>query len=251
MREVINLGPFLLQYKLFILICGVIIGYLVLSFFLKYKKDMHRNQILDIYTSVAFLVFITWKFGGVLLQPKVLFTNPSLVLFSSGTQTTLLMGIVLSTFYLVFKAKRQNISFGQIVDRLLIGTLPFLFIYHLFVPSFGFPTDLPWGVSISNGTVKYHPINMYFAIIIGLLLIIIFVMKAKGIGGGNILKISAITLGVTGLMVSFLFPQTILVLNLSRLQWISIAALIAGIVVRTEKENTDEMDPATIHSETK
>ena len=76
-------------------------------------------------------------------------------------------------------------------------------------------------------------------------------MKAKGIGGGNILKISAITLGVTGLMVSFLFPQTILVLNLSRLQWISIAALIAGIVVRTEKENTDEMDPATIHSETK
>lgn len=237
MTEVVKIGPFLIQYKLMIIVLGGIAGFLFLNFFLKYKKDIFRSQLLDIFTGIATLLLFTWKFGSVLLDPKMLFTNPTLVLLSNGTQTTLFMGIAASIFYLLFKAKQQDILIERILNRMLFGVLPLLLIYQSFIPRYGYPTNLPWGISISSNSIKYHPINLYFALVIGVLLIVMLIMETKKIDG-NLYKLSAFVLGITSLLFSFLFNQDIYALNLSLLQWVSIIGILAGLANHKGKKES-------------
>ncbi|PKF89070.1 hypothetical protein CW306_06985 [Bacillus sp. BA3] len=235
MDDVINVGPFLLQYKLLIIIVSGIVGYLIIDFRFRYLKNPFRKQVTDIFSGAAFLLLFTWKFGPVLFHPTEVFQNPSLILYTNGNDKSFILGGILTILYLYIKSRKMMIALMELFDQLLIGILSSLFLYNLFNPIYGYSTNLPWGVSMADSSIKYHPINLYFAIVIGIFLFIAFKTDLKK-SHGELSRKMAIILGVCGMFFSFLSPQEIISLQLSLLQWISILLIIVGIVNKTEKE---------------
>ncbi|USK67264.1 prolipoprotein diacylglyceryl transferase family protein [Peribacillus frigoritolerans] len=235
MDDVINVGPFLLQYKLLIIIISGIVGYLIIDFRFRYLKNPFRKQVTDIFSGAAFLLLFTWKFGPVLFHPTEVFQNPSLILYTNGNDKSFILGGILTILYLYIKSRKMMIALMELFDHLLIGILSSLFLYNLFNPIYGYSTNLPWGVSMADSSIKYHPIHLYFAIVFGIFLFIAFKTDLKK-SHGELSRKMAIILGVCGMFFSFLSPQEIISLQLSLLQWISILLIIVGIIYKTEKE---------------
>ncbi|MFF2498420.1 prolipoprotein diacylglyceryl transferase family protein [Peribacillus sp. NPDC058075] len=235
MDDVINVGPFLLQYKLLIIIISGIAGYLIIDFRFRYIKNPFRKQVTDIFSGAALLLLFAWKFGPVLFQPTEVFQNPSLILYTNGNDKSFILGGILTILYLYIKARKMMIALMELFDHLLIGILSSLFLYNLFNPIYGYSTNLPWGVSMADSSIKYHPIHLYFAIVFGIFLFIALKTGLKK-SHGELSRKMAIILGVCGMFFSFLYPQELIVLQLSLLQWISILLIIVGIINKTEKE---------------
>lgn len=236
MGDVINLGPFLIQYKLLMIIISGMVGYLVLDFRFRYIKNPNRKQVTEIFSGAAILLFFVWKFGFALMHPTQVFRDPILVLYTNGTEKTLILGVILAILYLYIKSRKMKIDLMELFDHLLIGILSSLFLYNLLNPQYGYSTNLPWGVTLADSSIKYHPIHLYLAFVLGILLFFVFKTSLKK-SHGELSRKMALILGVCGLFFSFLSPQVLISLQLSLLQWISIILIIVGLIYKGKEKD--------------
>ena len=230
MAEIYKIGPFLISYKLIIIVFSGVFGYLVLQMVLK-KIEVNRKEISDIVTSCILILILTWKFGGVLFNPKQIISDPLFILYITGNGATLLLGFILSTIYTVFKLSKNGISKKVFLDLVSLAALPFLFLYSLFIPEYGYRTRLPWGISLGNENVVYHPIHAYFAITIAIIMIYLY-KEMKTIGTGNLYMKTSLLIGVSGLIFTFLSPQINYILGISQKQWMFIFLIFVGLYNR-------------------
>ena len=128
MAEIYKIGPFLISYKLIIIVFSGVFGYLVLQMVLK-KIEVNRKEISDIVTSCILILILTWKFGGVLFNLKQIISDPLFILYITGNGATLLLGFALSTIYTVFKLSKKGISKKVFLDLVSLAALSFLFLY--------------------------------------------------------------------------------------------------------------------------
>lgn len=229
MNNIISIGPFLIKYTLIVTIIGGLIGYLFLSVQIK-KMNMDKRLITDIVLGALIVYLIIWKFGDLLFNPNILWTSPQSIFYLNGSEKTTTIGIVFSVLYLFYKIKRHDIGSYQFMDLLPYGVLPFLLLYNLAVPSYGNKTNLPWGISISDATVNYHPLNYYLVIITSCLLILLKMGKGNFKTGLHFSK-TAIVLGATGVLLSYLAPLDIKIIGLSYGQLFSIVLLLTGFTI--------------------
>ncbi|WP_191567656.1 hypothetical protein [Metabacillus idriensis] len=237
MIEIIKLGPFLIKYKLLVTVIAGVIGYLFLT--LKIKKiDLDKRIITEIIIETIGLSIFLWKFGEILFDPKIIWRSPFSILYLNGNDKTFIIAIVSSILFLYYKIKKNNISIYKFLDLLPSGVLPFLFVYNLFIPVYGYKTTMLWGGSLSS-TEKYHPINLYLAAII--ICFYIFTLKLKEkVGSGVTFYQTVITLGVSGLFLTFLSPQYIEFIGISTYQLFYILLLMIGVIKPIKKHNFDK-----------
>ncbi|MFT8322515.1 MAG: hypothetical protein ABF649_16615 [Bacillus sp. (in: firmicutes)] len=96
---------------------------------------------------------------------------------------------------------------------------------------------------MGSENVIYHPIHIYFAIIIAI--IMIHLLKSiRTIGNGNLFMKTALLIGISGLLLTFLSPQMNYIIGISQKQWMFIllifASLLAYFKQKKERLNTNE-----------
>lgn len=249
MEDVYKIGPFLISYKLIIIGLSGVFGYLVLLAALK-RTEVNRKIILDIVSSCILILILTWKFGRLLFNPKQLLDNPLLILFTTGSNATLVLGFIFSAVYTVYKIYKHGIPRNTILDLASLSILSFMFIYNLFIPVYGFHTQFPWGISLGNENVTYHPINSYFAITIAILMI--FLLKfIRTIGNGKLFIKTALVIGISGLVLTFVSPQINYIIGISQKQWMFILLIFAGILAYTAQKKESRLNDRSEEAESK
>lgn len=233
MNDIINVGPFLIKYTLLVSIISGLIGYLFLILRIQ-KMNMDKRLITDIVLGTVMIYVIIWKFGDLLFNPSLLWESPLSILYLNGTEKTTIIAIVSSVLYLSYKIKKYEIPFYPFLDLLPYGFLPFFLVYNLAVPFYGHKTNLPWGISISSAAIKYQPINYYLAAIITCLMIFLVTKKGK-IKPGMYFSRTVVTLGVSGLLLSFLANLDVKIIGLTYGQLLSIILLLFGTAMNKKE----------------
>lgn len=226
MSDIYKIGPFLISYKMLVIVLAGVIGYLTLLFLLK-RVEINKRVVLDIVSSSIMILILTWKFGGVLFNPKQLFSNPLLILFLTGNNSTLLLGFCISAVYILYKLKNKGVPRNLFLDLISLSALPFLFIYNLLIPEYGYATRLPWGISLGSEKVAYHPTNIYFSIAIGIIMVYAF-KSNRSIGNCILFIKTSLLIGISGLLLTFLEPQLNYLMGISLKQWIFLLIIVSG-----------------------
>lgn len=241
MSEVINLGPFMVQYTLLIFFLSVIAGYIMISILSKLSGDQNRKRYLDTLFTSMMIAVLVWRFGPVLAQPMNLFGNPfTALLLVRGSSLSGLIGAIIACIYFIYKIQRLSLEFSRAFDYLSLGFIGFLLINNSFMWKYGLRTTLPWGISIANNKFHYHPLNIYNLLVLAMIIAWIVFKKLK-IGSGFISSTILIIYGIGNMIISYLAPQHVLILGLSVQQFIDLILLGIGWGLRFSDRQLNKM----------
>lgn len=103
----LQLGPMIIKYEWIIFLFSSFIVYLVLRIWLK-EDDQFRQKFIDTIFNTVFIGFLTYKFSLILFKPIMIIENPSSILFYTGGTKGVLLGVILSVIYIIWKTKREK-----------------------------------------------------------------------------------------------------------------------------------------------
>lgn len=229
MTDAIQFGPFLIKYSLLIIVIALFLGFVTMNFLLKKLPHYRKFPIIDLFFNCLFIVFFTWKFGPVIFHPMFFLENPVNFMYISGTIKHIWLGALLALIYVYVKSKKSGIPISMISDIFSFGFLVYSLIYNLFIWEYGFATSSFLGFSISQPEYKYHPINIYKAIL-SLVLLLWLLKEKKKLGEGKIFSVFFIIFGSVNLLFTFLEPQTIWFLGISLQQFVYLSLITIGMV---------------------
>lgn len=224
MPEAISIGPFLVQTSWLIVAGAGLVSYFIIVWMAK-RSTSQAKQIADIYFNGVLIVAITWKFGSLLFNPSIIIDSPLNLIYVMGTQKHVWLGIAIASLYAYWQTKRKQISFKSFLDLFPFGFLPFLFFSQLLIAQYGMQTDLPWGISLSDPEISYHPINLYSALI-ALVIFSLLWKKRKEIGSGHCFTSFLLFYGIGKLIVSYFQQPDLFIIGLTRDQLIYFGYII-------------------------
>ncbi|REK76900.1 hypothetical protein [Paenibacillus paeoniae] len=129
--NIIQLGPFLLNYYLLIFIVSAVIGYAAMTFRLHVLGA--EKQISERLFQALLLGFMTWKLSPVLFDPVNVFRYPMSLIYFDGGDGGIMLGLLLSFAYLWIRTWIDGTSFGTTMDLLGTGWLAFSSSQQLFL----------------------------------------------------------------------------------------------------------------------
>lgn len=228
MNKVINIGPFLLQYHILVIIIALIVSYTLLK--LRLKK-MNSSNYADIYMNAMLIWGVFWKFGSILWNLDLFIKTPSSILFLAGTEKTLWFGFLLACLYILIKFRKNKTHLWEFLDVLFIPVLSFLAIYHLLIFQYGYETKIWWGIHISSTNYKYQSVNFYYFFLDLFLLIWFFIKRNRRYESSLILSRGLMLYGVIAFFISLTIAQRIFILGLSQTQLVFSFMVLIGLTI--------------------
>ncbi|MCH1625620.1 peroxiredoxin family protein [Ferdinandcohnia quinoae] len=186
---VIQIGSFAIMIKWLILAIGLVIGLIVLKIWLRRTQQVEVNKrLFDILLNSLFIGFFAWKGSLILLEPQLILKSPISLLYFTGGTKGLLLAIIVSVFYFVYKSIKATITKPIIIQSLLI---------------FGLTTVTGFQVISYFILEDYALYHLFIAVITLFLLILIIVRQGIQTIKGVLLmyKNVIIILGLLGLIV--------------------------------------------------
>lgn len=162
-----------------------------------------------------------------------LLANPFPYLFSRGG-LTFYGGFLGAVFLVLLLSWKNRVSFWTIADALA----PSIAIGHaigrigcfLVGDDYGTPSNLPWAMSFPKGlpptTEKVHPTQIYEALYLGIVFLILWRLRKRERGGGWLFSVFLILSGVERFFIEFIRQTTP-----SPIPGLSIAQLVALLLV--------------------
>lgn len=232
MPEVIMIGSAIIQTKLPVLIVSFIVAYYVVKWKLVRLQipEPVRNQLLDKCINATIIGLIVWKFTPVIKEPSLLWTNLRGVLVYTGGTLGLTLGVILGLLYILITLWRAGILTPLLFDVLAYGLLITWLVYRGVFWEYGTLTDVPWGISLNDPQLKYHPVNLYAALTALVIAVILWFSHRKRWGTSTIARDALAGLGLGWLAVSF-FQRTKVEHLLTAEQWIWVSFIIAGLAM--------------------
>jgi prolipoprotein diacylglyceryltransferase len=244
MPDVLQIGPLQLQGRLLALLLACVVGLWLIRRQVRQSQDEIKLPIDDIIFNAAIIVVLTWKFGIVLTQPSILWTQPTKLLMISGSNTEMMFGLLFALIYGFFQLRKRRIPLILFLDVLASGLTVSFFLYIALIPEYGLPTTLPWGIGVEGTVSRFHPYHMYLA-----LLLVPFLIwqqfiqpRAKTLGSGKLLKYSMLYVGAAGMLASFFADPGRAVVYLSWHQLIFLFMLVIGMLLRPMVHNTSRRE---------
>lgn len=102
----ISLGSLVLRADLLIFLLSAVIGYIVLSIRLRHHEA--GSWIKDTYVNTLGIGFFLWKFSILFFDPLEAFSNPMSLLYFTGGQRGLWLGVLGAVAYLVYRGYRNR-----------------------------------------------------------------------------------------------------------------------------------------------
>lgn len=231
MNQVVNMGPFMIQYRWIVDVIGIVAGYILLKILIKKVGKPEHKRIIDMLFNVILIPIAVWKFGPAVFHPMIVIKQPFSILYFSGNNLYFLVGCILSALYVWWRSRKDHIGLFVILDYFVLATVVFELISNLLMWKYGLPTTMPWGISIDSPDFKYHPINIYNLIIIFVIIFRVWLAKQE-IGKGTYLSEVIFIFGVGEMVVSYFAYQGPTILFLSMSQWLLIGMVVTGLVLR-------------------
>lgn len=211
-----------------------------IGFALAYVIFQKRHQeTVSILFNVLIIIILLWRFGAFLFDPVTFLKNPALLIQSVGTQREIMTGVIASIFYLMVRNHRSPINLVKLLDVAALSLLAVLFVKNMLVAEYGMDTSMPWGVSIEDPAYTYHPLNIYHAVWIGLLLFILWRLKLS-FGEGKYFIYVLFFGGLGYMLISLCDARQNAILLLSNDQWIYLICMIVGLVLTFKQSKMEK-----------
>lgn len=102
-------------------------------------------------------------------------------------------------------------------------------------------TDLPWGISVSDPDISYHPINLYSALIVLIIFALLWKRKRE-IGNGHCFFTFLLLYGIGELIVSYFQQPELLIIGLTRNQLMYFGFIIVSGLFGLTLSNADKKE---------
>ncbi|MFC5651885.1 hypothetical protein ACFPYJ_22735 [Paenibacillus solisilvae] len=171
-------------------------------------------------TNMCLISLIGWKLAFLIDDPSLLWNRPSSLILLRGSASDAAALLLAAVIYLLILIRRRRIPMVQLLDILPYAVLPGCFVWELLWQT---PYLLP-----------------YASLVIVIYIVLIRTPEAAVPGSGKSSQLCALGLGYGGLLVSLftVYPPSavpLLILGLTRLQWIFIA--LAGLGALLQARN--------------
>ncbi|GFR37972.1 hypothetical protein PRECH8_12680 [Insulibacter thermoxylanivorax] len=230
MPEIIQLWSFLIQMKLLVLILSIAASYFVIRWRLVRLKAEEKTirKLLDHFISAAIIAILVWKFTPILQSPSLLWTRPFSVLKYTGGTLGVFLGIAAGLIYYIWSTRKIG---ALALDALALGAVVTWGIYRLMFWEYGITTEMPWGIALSDGYYRYHPVNIYAALIaLALVLYAQYATRSGRWGTGTIARDLLAGLGLGWFVISF-FERGEVYLLLTLNQWVQLLLIAVGMAL--------------------
>ncbi|MFV9511122.1 hypothetical protein [Tepidibacillus sp. LV47] len=230
-NQILKIGPIQLPLQWIILFIGLFLGTFV-SEQMARKKGWEKENFSDLVFTLILIVLLVYKFGWIVFDLKRVIQNPQVVIWASGTNTSFWIGILIAILYLVFQVRKKGFSWVDILQfSWFIYTITFFF-YSLLIKDDG---------KAIQSQHLYHPVNLYKAFWLGLLLILFFRWRKEF----TFTKLMLLYMGLGyGLLIISIFDVNIkLILGLTQEQWLSLLLSLIGMIGMFKKEGTKRLTP--------
>lgn len=199
----------MIKGSLLAVIVAAIAGWIAVKLVCR-RLDESAKAIPDLLVSGALIVIVVWKFGFVWESPELIWENPKMLLFMTGSATELLIGCVLALVYVVVASYRRGIRLLMLGDVLSVGILA--------------------GVAVLGAWHAGNPESLSRAAVAVIVAVWLFYKKAR-LGSGKILQDTLLFAGAGWMLSTLLFPQQQGAYLLSLRQWIYLGCVLAGILM--------------------
>jgi len=207
--DIISVGSFMIKGSLLAIIVAAIAGWIAVRLVCR-RVDASAKVIPDLLVSGALIVIVVWKFGFVLESPELIWENPKMLLFMTGSGTELLIGCLLALIYVVVASYRRGIRLLMLGDVLSIGILA--------------------GVAVLGAWHAGNPEALSRAAVA--VIVAVWLLFKKGrLGSGKILQDTLLFAGAGWMLSTLLFPQKQGAYLLSQLQWIYLGCVLFGALL--------------------
>jgi peroxiredoxin len=138
---VIQIGSLAISLKWLLLGLAVVFALITIKLWLRQtqQKEIHKS-IFDLIFNALFLGFVIWKASLILLEPSLVIKSPMSLLYFTGGTAGLVIAIIVSIIFFLYKARKFNISqfltfqSGMIFSFSVLGGY-FLLSYFLYSDS--------------------------------------------------------------------------------------------------------------------
>ncbi|GAA0375953.1 prolipoprotein diacylglyceryl transferase family protein [Bacillus horti] len=193
----------------------------------------------DVWTNAIIGYLIVWKFSFVLVEPLILFQNPSAILYATGGTIGMVLGVLTALGMLLYSLKKRNLPIARFFDVFTVWLTATLTLYWVVQRTYGLPTQMPWGIPLdeviiinpsAENIVNYHPIFLYqFLLGTAILLYLLSLKDRFGSGVGTIHSLFLLGIGLLAISTAIYQPTSAL-LGLSSTQWIYLIISLLGLI---------------------
>lgn len=227
MPDFMQLGPFVIKFKVCVYLAASFIGLLVMKY--EYRRFGGReSELWDKLYQLVMCSLFAWKLSPVLFTPSLLWKAPIHLLLENPGADGVAVGAAAAVIYTMVLLRKSKTSMLHLMDLLPSGILTADLLYSLIVRHAGKVSSLPWAISIHNPSFRYHPVNMYAtALSAGLL---VWFWRRKELGSGQVLSEFLMLDGLGRLVLSYFEKELTVWHGLSSEQWTDLFMVLAGML---------------------
>lgn len=229
---ILSIGPLFLPITLIALVFLIFASVWLTEKWSPERGYVHRtvSEWLPVLLLIALLVY---KFAPALFNLKQVWQNPSTLLYSSGTDKSLALAVLLAGSWLGWKIVKSSHAWAT-ADVVAVAGLLTVICYNFLFKDLGDMTSGWWGWD--GGDYRYHPLHLYRFVLL-LPLFIWVLRKWKQLDSGSVFPAIAIWIGIVYTLTSFVDYETgRLFYGLTLAQWGSILLAVAGWIVKVVKD---------------
>src|SRR5690606_21949351 len=150
--------------------------------------------------------FFVWKLLPAVRDVSLLWPNPLKALMVVGGAADVLVGLLAGSAYTINASLRRGVTLRELAHAAAYGGAVFLVVHAVSGGwSYGAPTGLPWGIALSDPSLRYHPLNVYEALT-GLGAVAVLLISRMRMGEGRAGSVGLPLLGM-GLVAVSLFGR--------------------------------------------
>jgi|GEM_PF-1960328 len=170
-----------------------------------------------------------WKALPAVRDPSVLWPNPLKALMVAGGAADAAVGLAAGLLFVLAGSLLRGVTLRALADAAGRGAAAFLAVGGLAGGAkYGLATDLPWGVSLADPALRYHPLHLYEALL-GFILLAVAAAGRAQTGDGRTGARLVPLLGAGLLAVSLAAGGGRTWGPLTPVQWLACALAAAGI----------------------
>jgi phosphatidylglycerol:prolipoprotein diacylglycerol transferase len=226
--EMLQLGPFVLNRQLAAVFLALVAGYAAAVLALR-RSPWKASPLPEVILNGMLIGFLAWKAIPAVRDPSLLWPNPLKALMVPGSSADAGIAVAAGLLYALAVSLMRGISLRALSDAAACGGAAFLLVHGLAGGrAYGTPTGLPWGISLADPALRYHPLHVYEALL-GLLLLAVPLAARMRAGEGRA-GVAMFPLAGAGLLAVSLFARhdrTLLLL--APVQWLGIGLFAAGL----------------------
>lgn len=199
MPQTIQIGHFAVDGYLIVYFLALVAGYFTIKIRLRIDGIADRPYLDIIFTGILIVVFV-WKFGSLWYNSSLIWTKPWLILMLRGTWEHIVFGLALALIYAGYRLWKLRLSLLQFADVLPYGYAAATICKGALIWEYGAPTAMPWGISLTDPSLHYHPLHVYQLLLAAAWLTLFWRRK---IGQGKVMQDALIYYGLGLWVISY------------------------------------------------